>query len=499
MVDLILGVDVGTSSTKVVVFNLDGQEIARAQSKPYRNFTPYPGWVEQNPDEIWEALILTLKEVVTGLSAPKCIRSICLSVQSGSLIPLGKNGEPLSRMITWLDGRAQEIVAEWKSIGEQKWIRNESGWSLYPGLCLPTIAWIKKNQPSLFDHTCHFVSLNDYLVYRLCGQFVSNPSNAGGMQLINISDGRWSEALLAFVGIEEKQLSSLLPSGEIIAPLLPSVSQQIGFSTAIPLVNGGHDQVCTAFGMGINEPGRWLLAGGTAWVFTGILDAVVPMESLPASLDFNFHADNQRWTASQSLGGLGASFEWWLSQAYQNFESREQLFQQLNKELDATGFDPLLVFLPLTGGHADPATTRRGGFSGVQLGHQRADFARAVMQACAYELKWAFEAVRTSDMPVKHLWMVGGAAANPFWCQILADVLNIPISLPGYDNWSALGAAVLGGIGIGLFDSISEALEKFQRPERLITPDIDQIQDYLMGFDQYKQQVNLLQKNLVSA
>jgi len=486
MTKAFLGIDVGTTSTKAVVFNAEGRELARAASQPYRNSTPAPGWVEQDPEEIWEALLGVIREAVKDVR----VASVCMAVQSGSLVMVDSTGRPVYPLVTWLDGRAEEIVRVWREQRRQEWVKPLSGWSLYPSLCLPTIAWFKGNNPQVFAAADKFLSLNDFLALRLTGELVTNPSNAGGMQLVDIRSGQWSDELCDLAGIRAENLSHIQPTGAPIGAILPEVCDQTGLTPGALLVNGGHDQGCTALGLGITEPGKILLACGTAWVFSGVLHQP-EMDSLPPSLDLNFHAAPERWTLSQSLGGLGASFEWWMNTAYQA-EARAATFAALDAELPQTSPDGELFFLPLTGGHDDPATTRRGGFIGLQLGHSRADMARAVMESAAFELRWALEPVLAAGLPIERLWMVGGAARSSLWPSILADVTGIPIRLPDYDTWPALGVALLAGYGIGAFESLEDGLARFQKPHWEAQPQADMQETYQNAFEKYRRYCALL-------
>ncbi|MBE0688220.1 MAG: hypothetical protein IH585_19675, partial [Anaerolineaceae bacterium] len=396
MIEALLGLDVGTTSTKAVLFNLNGQEIARAGSNPYHNRSPEPGWVEQDPEEVWQAVLSVLREIVDQSGNQFAIRAICMAVQSGSLLPADHLGEPVYPIVTWLDGRTEKQISDWKKSGLEQQVRSLSGWSLFSGLPLPTIAWLRLQNPEVFQKAKHYFSVNDFIAYRLTGEFVTNPSNAGGMQLVDIRTGKWSQELCELAGITPDMLSHLQPSGTIIGRIKPEIQALTGLNAETILVNGGHDQVITALGLGINNPGSFLLACGTAWVFTGILSSP-ELEKLPSTLDLNFHAYPQRWTLSQSLGGLGASLEWWLNRGWQSLDesiNRQDRFTSLNQEILQTSPNQELFFLPMTGGHADPATTRRGGFIGLDFNHTRADMARAIMESAGYELRWALDAIR---------------------------------------------------------------------------------------------------------
>lgn len=462
----LLGIDIGTTSTKAVLFAENGSELARATSKPYHMLSPKPGWMEQDPEEIWQAVLGVLKHVMAQVENVQ-VAAVCIAAQSGSLLPANAPGDPVYNLITWMDGRTEGLVARWKASGLQEDVKRLSGWSLYPGLPLPTIAWLRENDPQTFAMSQHYFSVNDYIAHRLTGEMVSNPSNAGGMQLVDIRTGHWSDELCALAGIQPDQLSHMQPAGVVIGEIKAEVCAATGLTPGTPLVNGGHDQVITALGLGITDPGKLLLACGTAWVFTGVTDASA-MSRIPVPLDLNHHVTPQRWTVSQSLGGLGASLEWWVGQAWQG--ERAKRFASLDRELAETQSRGNLFFIPLTGGHDDPATTHPGGFVGLQLAHNRADMAWAIMESAGFELRWVLEALRSSQMPVERLWMVGGAADSPHWPAILANITGVPIRLPAYDNWPALGAALLAGVGVGIYDYLPDALAHFGRPAREIQP-----------------------------
>jgi xylulokinase len=478
MIETLLGLDIGTTSTKAVLFDLAGKELAREISAPYRNHTPNPGWVEQNPEELWQVVLNVIRNVLGKTTVPAQaginVLALCMAAQSGSLLPVDAQGDPVYPLITWMDGRTVELVRQWQEEGLEPQVKAISGWSLYPGLCLPTIAWLKQHNPLVFSNAKRYFSVNDFIAYRLTGQKFSNLSNGGGMQLVDIHDGQWSGALCALAGITRDQLSPIMPAGSTIGKILPDLCRFTGLSSETILVNGGHDQGCTALGLGITTQGKYLLACGTAWVITGVTTSP-DLGHIPAVMDLNFHPAPARWTISQSLGGLGASLEWWANQFLQNRngqQSRDEIYGALNKELsETTPGSNGLYFLPLTGGHSGPATNQRGAFLGLQMSHTRAHMARAVLESAAFELRWVLEKITAAGLPVDKLWMVGGAVNSPFWPMILTNVTRTPISIPQYDNWPALGAAILAGIGAGVFNTIEQGLVRFQKPVRDIAVD----------------------------
>lgn len=481
----LLGLDIGTTSTKALLFDTSGREIARENSLPYKNHAPHPGWVEQDPEEIWQAVVSTIHNIVKKAPPQTQILALSIAAQSGSLIPADNQGNPIYPLITWMDGRAEKIIKQWCAENREAQIKARSGWSLHPGLPLPTIAWLQKHNPEIFNATEHFFSVNDFIAHRLVGEFITNPSNAGGMQLLNLHTKAWDEELCALAGITPAELSPIQPAGSSIG----RISAQASAATALPestlLINGGHDQALSVLGLRINEPGKFLLSCGTAWVISGVSDKV-DMASTPRELDWNVHPLDGRWIISQSLGGLGASLEWWTNLAWQGVHGRvkrEEIFSALGAELNGTQPKTGLFFLPITGGHNNPSTGLGGGFINLHLGHTRADMARAIMESAAFELRWA---IQNAKLHPEGLWMLGGAAKSRHWVQILASALGIPFHLPQYDNLPALGAAILAGMGTNVFDSIDDALTIFKKPTHTVAPIEALRREYDERFEAYQ-------------
>ncbi len=489
--DAILGLDIGTTSTKAVLFDLSGNELATAQQS-YPLSTPQAGWAEQDPEELWRALVSVLRAVVSRAGSKRRILALTLAAQSGSLIPTRDDGDPIYPMITWLDKRAEALVKQWQAEGLEKMVRPLSGWLLQPGLPLPNIAWLRQFKPHTFAKAGRFLGLMDFLNHRLTGQFCADLSSGTEMQLIDVTTGQWSPQLCNLAGITPDHLSRLEPSGTVIGSITPETSRLTGLSVDTLVISGGHDQCCTALAMGMISPGKLMLASGTAWVITAITDSPL-VEAVPANMDLNFHVAPNLWTVSQLLGGFGASIEWWLNQNLQSVVpetalTRVELYTHLNNILSQSqpGCNKLL-FLPPGWGAQLSATASGGGFIGLRLDHSRADMGRAILEGIAFELRWALENIQQAGLPVEQLWIVGGATQSPVWPQILADVSGASLLLTRYAHWPALGAAILAGVGAGIFDTLEAGIARFQKSPRQIAPDESYVQLYSERFTAYKQ------------
>jgi xylulokinase len=446
---VILALDVGTTVAKAVLFDLDGREQAVAEHG-YRLLTPRPGWAELDPGAIWDSVLAVLADIAARLNPDFELLSVSLSTQGGTLVPLRNDGQPACNAITWLDQRSAPVVADWQSQGLHCWIRARSGWEPQPGLPLASICALRRDQPQVFAATDRFLSVNDYLAHRLTGEFCTNPSMAAEMLLTNIQTGAWDDELCSFAAIRADQLSPILPAQAVCGQIKTEIGKQVGLPDGIPLINGGQDHSCEALALGLADPGSLLLACGTAWVINAVTDSP-DVDSIPPQMALNFHVIPQRWIASQFLGGFGAGMEWWLDQFWPQAETRAERFTSFDSALSQTrpGSDGIL-YDPVGGTPRSGRTT--GGYRGLRLDHSRADMGRAILESAAYEVRHALEGIRAFGLPAEALWMVGGAARNPHWPQIIADVTNLPVSLTQYRHGPALGAMMLAAKSLGCLD-----------------------------------------------
>ena len=495
MQDALLGLDVGTSAVKAVLFDVTGAELAAA-TRSYTIDTPQAGWAEQDPEAVWQATISSLREVAKAAAGKFNILALAMAAQCGSTLPAKADGTPLYPLITWLDQRTGNLVARWRAEGAEESVRHLSGWRLHPGLPLPTIAWLREYRPDIFAAAERYLNIADFLARRLTGRTATNPSTGAEMQFVDVATGGWSSELCALAGITPGHLPDLRPSGAIIGALTAKAAAQTGLPAGTPLVNGGHDQCCSALAMGLTDPGKLMLATGTAWVITGVTNSP-DVAAVPPQMDLNFHVTPGRWTVSQLLGSFGATVDWWLRQIWQRVPpepqlSAKELYGRLNTALahSEPGSHGLL-FLPLTGGAQIEPNRPGGGFVGLRLDHGRSDFAQAIFEGAAFEVCWALETLRQHGAPVKQMWLAGGATRNPHWPQILANVTGVPVTLAKYAGWPALGAAILAGVGAGVFD-VETGVARFKRAGRQLVPDVSLRALYAERFAAYRQASRLL-------
>ena len=366
-----------------------GELVAEGASQAIEITGDSNGSSEQNPEDIWEAIAAASVEVVSRLPDGAEVAAVCLAAQSGSVIGVDSSGHG-SRSITWMDTRSRNLVEAWDD--ERKaLIRARSGWSPAPGLGLPTIAWLNSEQLS----ATRWSSVDDYVMVRLCGQWLTNPSNAAGMQLMDVATLRWSYDLCGIAGVSAEQLSTLLPSGEVVGSVQPGVAEVTGLRQSTRVVMGGHDQACAAFGLDITERGETVLSLGTAWVLTIVVDEPV-VDTLPDSVNLSPGVVADRWSASRYLGGLGAEIA---------------------------------------------RTTERFGPDAPE--------SAAVMKACISVVREALDLAAEAGLLATSVVLVGGGTRIERLVEGLADALDLDITVRADASWPALGAAKLAAHALG--------------------------------------------------
>ncbi len=469
--DLLLGLDVGTTATKASLFDLAGNIVASA-SYNYGLITPQEGWVEQDPEELWRGVVETSRSVMEQVPAGGRIVALSQSSQGGTTIPVDVDGHAIRNAFSWMDQRADENAEYVKGKWGADFIHMTTGWPLYCGLPLQHIGWLRDNRPGEYAAARHFLFVNDFIGLRMTGRLCMNPSDASITQLMNIATADWDKRLMDIVGITRDRLSPIRPSGQVVGTLTAKFSQATGLPQTVPVVNGAHDQYCAAVGIGVTQPGHVMLSCGTAWV---LLAVPASLEAgLRSALSVSCHAVQGRWGAQVDLGAVGTSVEWFLDNVWTEKGTdvpRESLYSAISEGIarSSPGAQGLLFF-PLSGGHAAAIGPTTGGFVGLTLSHARDDMARAVLEGVAFELRWAIEEAQKARVDITELKMVGGAAESSVWPQIVADITGVPVILPAAKQAASRGAAILAGVGVGIFSDPEAGFAAFGVQETRVEP-----------------------------
>jgi xylulokinase len=485
--DLLIGLDVGTTGTKAIAFDAEGHVVASA-SHQYGLLTPEPGWVEQNPRDLWDAVVSTLRTVAGQIDPEDRVVALAQSSQGGTTIPVDASFRPTYNAISWMDGRGEEEQTYLGATHGAEQLRRVTGWKLMPALPLVHLLWLRKHRHEAFRSTRWVTFVNDYVGWHLTGELGMNPADASITQLFDIARADWDDELLAVAGIGRDQVSPVIPSGAILGRLTVEAAEATGLPVGTPVGVGAHDQYCAAVGAGATHPGSTLLSCGTAWVILAVPPSLEV--GLASRMGISCHAIKGRWGALYSLGAVGTSLEWLAENIWGGCEGsqpREELYAAINdgvtrSEPGAGG----LLFFPPAGGHGEIYGVGRGGFVNLTLPHTRDDLARGVMESVAFELRWAIEEIGRAGVTVDVLKMVGGASRSSVWPQIVADVTCLPVALPAISQAASWGAAILAGVATGIYPDPEAALAGLPRSERRVEPDPGCAATYGEAFEQFR-------------
>ena len=389
---VVLGLDAGTTSAKAVAVDRAGQILATAGSDPIATRSTPDGGSEQEPDEIWRALTTAARRALHELGPGVRVAALAVAAQSGSVIPVPPRGRA-ERAITWMDTRSRSVVESWPPEVAAR-IRALSGWTPTSGVGLSSIAALRAPDSDLRASgdpipVVRWASVDDHLMFRLTGQWATNPSNAAGMQLMEVATRTWSNELCRLAGIDPSLLSPIRESGTAAGGLAREAAAALALDADTPVVMGGHDQACAALGLGVVDPGDLFLSAGTAWVLTAVTDRA-DVAALPPGLNLSPHVVPGRWTASENLGGLGA----------------------------------MLAETP-------PARTR------------------TAFETCARKVRQALEGAGEFADGDGELIMVGGGTRFVELVELIADAIGRPVATRPEATWPALGAARLAGAALG--------------------------------------------------
>ncbi|MBR6772311.1 MAG: hypothetical protein IKM29_02845 [Clostridia bacterium] len=474
----LLGIDVGTTGTKTLLFSEKGQLVSGAY-KGYETSKPCVGYSEQDPEDWWNAVKETVRKVISEGNIGENVAGIAMSVQGGTLVPVDKEFRPVRPAIVWNDIRCVAEVEQWEAMGYTDGdMYTKTGWHLLPGLNAMQIRWLSANEPEVFAKTEMFLSVPDYMAYRLTGRAALDHSNIGINQLGNICEGGYDGDILAFAGIGREKLPGIVASGEVIGKITEKAAAELGISPNAVLVSGAHDQYAVALGAGASRGGDILIGSGTCWVVTCIGDE----PDFESNLSQSVAAAPGKWGTLWSLSSGGVCLEWLKNSVMGGEVSYAELDEKAEKLRAA---EDGLFFFPFTGRANGEASFTKGSFVGLDLSHDRFNIARAVMEGVVFQICWMMEAFKAREC-VSGLKLAGGASKSRVWAQMLADVSGLPVRIPEVADMASVGAAILAGVGSGVFASREEGYSALAVGEKLIVPDPARTEIYRPLFEEYK-------------
>ncbi len=481
MKNQILGIDIGTSACKIAVFDEDGRVIA-STNKEYKVYYPNPGWVEQDAEEWWEAVCCGIKEVL--LNPAVDTSSICcigIDGQSWSAIPVDKDGNVLARTPIWMDTRARDICGAVKNRLGEDTIFEVAGNDFLPSYTAPKIIWFRENCPELYKKTSKFLQSNSYIAYKLTGVFSQDKSQLYGLQFYNLHKMEYDEALAAELGISTDLIPEICNCDAVIGKVTKEAAAITGIKEGTPVVSGGLDAACGTLGAGVYKPGQTQEQGGQA----GGMSICTADALAHKQLILSPHVVPELFLLQGGTVGGGGALKWFRSELCPDMSFDDITAEAAKVPVGAEG----VVFLPYMAGERSPIwdPDAKGVFYGLSYSKTRGHMARAVLEGVAYALEHNLRVAKETGAEVDTLNAMGGAANSVLWTQIKADVTGKTICVPASDTATTLGAAILAGIGCGLYKSYEEAVNRSIQITRVQEPSAENHEIYAKNMDLYLQ------------
>ena len=471
-----IGIDVGTTGTKALLFDAHGEILHRAY-RSYPLMNPAPEQTEQNPMDWYQAVCLTVKECTTKLEEPSQVTALSISAQGGTLVLCDESGRPIRNAISWLDRRAKKESEELCQAKEEDYYYLHTGWRVNHGYHLAEIKWLVKHEPELIKQTRFFLSPLDFLNLKLSGEAVSDYTNVAITNLEDIRKRNWEKSIFDDLGIKEKQLPRLAPAGTVIGTLTKKAASELNLSERTLLINGGYDQYCAACGLGAVSKGDVMLSTGTAWVLIGITDQlVIDRNSYIAP---GLHVVPNRYGVMASLETGGVSLEW-IRNKILSIHSHIH-YNEINRQAEARGEGANgLLFYPYFAGSTCPTwdSNLKSSFLGLTLYHDGYDMARAVMEGVVYAVDGILQAFEKAKIKSEKIKMTGGATKSPFWSQMISDITGIPVELYHEADSAAIGAGIIAAVGSKKFEDFSAAITAFKQDSHMLFPDEEKKRKY---------------------
>jgi xylulokinase len=497
----LLSVDLGTSGAKAGIFSRDGQLVSLAQ-KEYQFNHPTAGWSEIDPDEVWRKAKTVIKQAVSksGING-KEIAALGLSVLGETGLPVDESGNPLYPAIESMDQRegAYQKYVSWfdETFGAADIFKRTS----YPLNSLPPahkILYFRDHKPEIFKRIAKYVTFQDFVIWKLCGKPAMDYSMASRTMLFDVRQKQWIYEYLDKMGVSRDIFSSAFESSCPVGQLKESVAIELGLPPGMLIVPGAHDQSCAAFGVGVVKEG--IASDGTGSVEAIATATKTPIDSLEM-LSFGqgsqCHVSADLYLALGFHLTAGSLIRWYRDQLCRwekdkaneiNTDTYDLITQEAEKS--PPGAKGLLVFPHWIGagtGRQPPLNSlSRGAMFGLSLMHSKADLDRAIFEGITYEARYLIESLESTGISIEELVVTGGGAKSNFWLQLKADITGKRIVVPKVTEASLLGAAMLAGVGAGIYPDLESAVEQACRTVRTFEPDNEKKSTYDHIYDIYR-------------
>jgi len=494
--DYLLALDLGSTSLKAVVYDLEGNSVASASrptEKVREDPEKHPEWIVWYPEQIWHGTAAAAKEAISRVDKPALIRGVAVTGMGMDGVPIDENGKDLYPFISWHDPRTAPQAEWWeKNIGAERTF-GITGFPPWAMTAVMRIMWMKKHEHSLMAHARKWLLIEDFLNHKLCGAIATDYTMASCMLLFDQKKLDWSDELLNAAGVDRSFLPEPRQSGTPLGKVTREAAALTGIPEGTPVILGGQDHICGTLPTGAYRPGTILDVTGT-WenIIAAVSEPVLTPEILHSGICMQAHV--MKGTYAPWGGSVAAeSIEWFRNQFARDSSEKDGLvpWDRLIKELDGTqpGAGGVM-YLPHITAAGCPVNDNKAmaSFAGITNSVRREHVLRAVIEGMNYQFLDILGAMEKSmNCRFNSIMVSGGAARNEFWMQNKADMIGTPVEVSEIADASPLGAAVIAGLGLNLYRNMDEAYSRVKRPGRIYKPRPELTAKYREYFKIYKQ------------
>ncbi|MBQ8941927.1 MAG: xylulokinase [Firmicutes bacterium] len=470
----LIGADIGTSGTKTVLFDENLNEIA-SSTVEYPMYQPQNGWAEQDPEDWYNAVIKTVKTVIekSGVKGED-IKGTGLSGQMHGLVMLDKDNKVLRPSIIWCDQRTEKECKQiTELVGAERLIEITANPAL-TGFTASKIMWVKNNEPLLYEQCRHILLPKDYVRFMLTGEYATEVSDASGTQLLDVPNRCWSDEVLNKLGIERSLLGKVYESCDVTGYVTRKIADITGLAEGTPVVGGAGDNASAAVGTGIVNEGAAFTTIGTSGVVYVHTDK--PKIDKKGRVHTFCCAVPNCWHVMGVTQAAGLSLKWFKDTLFKDIISRAEKngadpYDEINELANSSPIGAnRLIYLPYLMGERTPHLDAdcRGVLFGLSASHTQGDILRAVMEGVSFSLADCKDILEEMGITANDMTACGGGSASDVWAKILADCYGCDIKRLGSAQGPALGAAILAGVGAGIFKDVRSACDRFIKPDNCI-------------------------------
>lgn len=474
---LYIGVDLGTSSVKLLLMNGQGK-IEKTVTREYPLYFPNPGWSEQNPGDWWRETIEGIKELTSDCDKTQ-VAGISFGGQMHGLVILDQNDEVIRPAILWNDGRTSKETDYLNTVVGKENLSRYTANIAFAGFTAPKVLWVRENEPDNFNKIAKIMLPKDYIAYKLSGVHCTDVSDASGMLLMDVKNKCWSKEMIQICGISEEQLPKLYESYDVVGTLSEKIATELGLSIDCKIVAGAGDNAAAAIGTGTVGEGRCNISLGTS--------GTIFISSEKFGVDENnalhafAHADGHYHLMGCMLSAASCN-KWWMDGIIgaKDYAEEQAKITKLGENN--------VFFLPYLMGERSPHNNpdARGTFIGMTMDTSRADMTQAVLEGVAFAIRDSFEVAKSLGIKIERTKICGGGAKSPLWKKMIANVLNLKVDVIETEEGPAYGGALLAAVACGEFASIEEATQQVVKVIDTIEPEEELVAKYEERYSKFK-------------